>query len=226
MKKILNQLHRAQKLLKASLLEPSVYILYTYYLLRDGEPTSLKEAVKATKYAQPTIVYGRKVLTTLGLLRIERSSKISIPHILEEPIKMTESLRGQLEDLKQSRDQYHPIRYQKKKSTSCELKQLLTLLPEEHRSFTATPVKLTALKKLTKELDLERYTRWFLRHKLGKTVEGFNLGIFTFRGIVDEYLRSRVKTKKADSYKKVSDRKETFKKKARQFKEEMEDGLL
>lgn len=105
------------------------------------------------------------------------------------------------------------------------MKVLKQHIPTEHLNFRVTPAHLKRLEKLATEVDLEAYCKFFVKHKLGKTVTSFGIGIFVYEGIVREFKLKQRKTTKANSYKQVSSRKASFEAAAKEFEEGLREDL-
>jgi len=108
---------------------------------------------------------------------------------------------------------------------SDELQVLKELIPAEHLNFRVTPAHLHKLKQLAGDVDLADYCKYFVKHKLGKTVTSFGIGIFVYEGIVREYKLQTRKKQKANAYKKVSSRKASFDQAAKEFEEDIRAEL-
>jgi len=100
---------------------------------------------------------------------------------------------------------------------------ILNELPEDQKNFKVTESAKKRLEELASKIDVARYARWFVRVKLIRLIPRFNMGIFLYAGMVEEYRATLKRTEKVDKYKTVSSRlKKSYDKRAERFKKEME----
>jgi ribosomal protein S27AE len=104
------------------------------------------------------------------------------------------------------------------------VKAILNELPSDQRNFKVTESAQKRLEELASKIDIAKYTKWFVRVKLIRLIPRFNMGIFLYTGMVDEYRATLKRTEKVDKYKTVSSRlKKSYDERAKHFKKEMED---
>ena len=102
------------------------------------------------------------------------------------------------------------------------LKTIVDALPSGQRSFKVNPNSMKRLQELESKVSIKSYIEWFVRVKLIKLIPRFNMGIFLYSGMVDEYKVVARKLDKVNKYKTVTKRlKGKFEDRAKKFKEEM-----
>ena len=102
------------------------------------------------------------------------------------------------------------------------LKTIVDALPSNQRSFKVNPNAMKRLQELESRVDIAAYIKWFVRVKLERLIPRFNMGIFLYSGMVDEFKVVSKKLAKVDKYKTVTKRlKGKFEDRAKKFKEEM-----
>jgi hypothetical protein len=105
------------------------------------------------------------------------------------------------------------------------LKTIVDALPSNQRSFKVNPSSMKRLQELESTVNVKNYIEWFVRMKLVRLIPRFNMGIFLYSGMVDEFKVVAKKLDKVEGYKKISSRlKEGFESRAKKFKGEVEDG--
>jgi hypothetical protein len=105
------------------------------------------------------------------------------------------------------------------------LKTIIDALPSNQRSFKVNPKSMKRLQDLESKVDVASYIKWFVRVKLERLIPRFNMGIFLYSGMIDEFKAIAKKSEKVDKYKTVAKRlKGHFEDRAKKFKEEVEDG--
>jgi hypothetical protein len=103
-----------------------------------------------------------------------------------------------------------------------ELNSILNALPSNQKGFKVNPSSMKRLRELSSKIDVVQYIKWFVKVKLGRLIPRFNMGIFLYSGMVDEYKVIAKRLMKVEKYKTVTKRlKNQFDDRAKKFKEEM-----
>jgi hypothetical protein len=228
------------KLVKNKVLTSNAIPLYLFYKLREGQPTPSK-AIQAHLQLSGTIInHMNHALEDLGLVEISRGpGRANIPYTFplsdERLVEILESstLLSSIYKYRDSRiNRYHmkskTITINKRRTgvfglKSSELETIVRQLPKDIESFSCTPKHLRQLSKLADEIDIATYAKWFVDKKLGKTVDAFNLGIFLYPGILDEYKAVRARLEKSARYKRISKKKASFEEAANKLEEELNE---
>jgi len=173
-------------------------------------------------------------MEVLNLITVDRSGKANVYHVNEinkaklKSILSDENLLSEVEQIKANRiEKYNPrgikVDLNHLNTTTLFLKNkyntidigvggvtrsvtsALSIVPKCFSGFWLEPKHLAKLNRLHIEpLDLEAYTKWFFKNKMGKTVHSFSMNIFLYNGILDEFRAIAKKQKKVDKYKKSS----------------------
>lgn len=213
------------------LITTNTIALYLYYKLKVTEQVTLKQIKKYVGLSASAVQVHNALLETLGLLVLDRPQKpgrvntVVKVHALGSfqlrTILKDDALLSQLVTIKEDRfnkynlkaqkadqETYSRTKYSSQKTLNTPMPEVvrtvISVLPEKHRVFTVVPKQLKLLKRLDTQLDLKAYTNWFYRQKLKSgIIKRFNLGIFLYQGIVEEYQESVKKIEKTQVVKKT-----------------------
>lgn len=208
------------RLIHAEVVNVTDLALYLYCKTNEGEPLPLTSFVRTLHLSQTAVVHHLKVLEILGLVEVDRTGKRnryfpqSVSNEATDALLSNNDVLDKVKSLKDQKiDKYHPkgvlirkknILYKEDASEQMghSLATVLKHIPKQFATqFYVNPSQLAKLDKFAEKVDLETYARWFMKYKLGKTVHSFNINIFLYPGIIDEYRAVRSKLEKAKQYK-------------------------
>jgi hypothetical protein len=229
----------------------STVSVYLYYVLREGEPTTYRQIKKDLLLSTASVNRHNRILSAIDVLDIDsspgRPTVYSPKELSDEGLKklLAPLLKGRktpaprlssslyIDDDVKRREVYNRMfkfKRQEEQKNSRPARDLaksipavqtiLDILPSDQRNFRVSPGAMKRLHEL--DVDVSKYIAWFVKVKLVKLIPRFNMGIFLYSGMIEEYKRAADKMTKVEKYKTVGKRlKGSFDKRASDFKKEM-----
>ncbi len=219
-------------LVELDLITTNTLSLYLYYKIHISEEVTLKQIQTFVGLSASATQVHNRLLESLRLLKLDRPNKPGKPNTVERVSGLSnEKLKKLLSDnqllsdivsIKEERfNKYNLDAYEakgssykgskynnKKKSVEASAPEVVTIviqsLPAAYRHFRVVPKQLKELRKLDKQVDLAKYTKWFYQKKIKSgLIKNFNLGIFLYLGITTEYKTEAASLKKVEAIKKT-----------------------
>jgi hypothetical protein len=225
------------RLVEADLLTSNSIAIFLYCKLYEGNRLSPKAIADATGLSGLCVRHHLNIMNALNIIEWRPTKGKSVEIICKElnDEGTTATLRSSkisnivanYKDTKMNK--YTPKGYMvdsktQLKKESENLKIILEHLPDTFQPFRITPAYEHHLNSIAKEIDIADYCKWFMQKKLGKKIATFSMGIFLYRGMIEEYKVLKHIHDKQNAYKKVSVRKASFEAEAIVFEEEMKQN--
>lgn len=223
------------RLIAKEILTSSSLTIYLYCKLNEGKPVSVNSIHKATHLSAAIIRHHLLMMQQLDLLvwtaAAGKRSFVKCKPFTDDDYERVVIDLPNLSTLASYRDnkinKYNPKTFIVEKSYKEEgyTGEVLKYLSAQAGAFRMTPAYRAKLIALGKRLDLKAYSTWFIKHKLGKTVRVFGMGIFLYQGIIDEFMVANKLKQKHDAYKHVSSRKAIFESGAEKLEQEIANAI-